>query len=343
MINRKKNRHYRTATVALLATGILFLSSVSASVSISKTQMDTIVISKQALYPEGLEYNSKNNKFIVGSFREGAVYEVAEDGSYRQLIKDQRLKSVVGIRVDAKSNRLFIANSDIGASIKTSEQGPMKLAALGIYDLTSGEKLNFVDLGSLRPQGKHLANAIAVDPAGNAYVTDSFSPIIYKVDPQGKASVFLENDRFRGEGINLNGIAYHPDGYFIVAKKGEGVLFKIPLAAPETFSEIKLPKKLTGADGLILADNNELVVISNIASGVISNTAFSLKTSDGWKTAKITDQYQFDNVYPTTGILKNGNIYVVHSNLNELMRAPKAQKAQLRKKATIQQIGSTQP
>jgi len=329
--------------MAIVALSILSTAIGNASVNIGGTKLESIVIAKQALYPEGLEYNHKKNKFIVGSFREGAVYEVSEDGSYHQLIQDPHLSSVVGIRIDAKNNRLLVANSDIGASIKSSSQTLKKLATLGIYDLDSGKKLNVVDLGSLRPNAKHLANAIAVDPAGNAYVTDSFSPIIYKVNQQGKASIFLENNRFRGEGINLNGIVYHPDGYFIVAKKSEGVLFKIPLLNPKTFSEIKLPRKLIGADGLVLVDHSELVVITNIASGIVSNTAFSLQTNNAWKTAKVTDQYQFGNVYPTTGILKDGNIYVMHSNLNELIHAPKAQKAQLRKKATIQKIGTTIP
>lgn len=42
---------------------------------------------------------------------------------------------------------------------------------------------------------------MTVDPAGNAYVTDSLSPLVHKVTPEGQASVFVEDPRLAGEGI----------------------------------------------------------------------------------------------------------------------------------------------
>jgi hypothetical protein len=90
------------------------------SVSLGGAQLESIVIQKPALYPEGIEYNPKTDKFIVGSFREGAVYEIDLDGSYRKIINDDRLNSVLAVRIDVKRNKLFVVNSDIGASIRSS-------------------------------------------------------------------------------------------------------------------------------------------------------------------------------------------------------------------------------
>jgi hypothetical protein len=42
-----------------------------------------------------------------------------------------------------------------------------------------------------------------VDPG-----TGSFSPVIYKVDANGKASVFIQSDFFKCHSVALNGIAW---------------------------------------------------------------------------------------------------------------------------------------
>jgi hypothetical protein len=314
--------------------------AIAEAVNLGGTQLDSISIEKPALFPEDIKYNPVTDKFIVGSFREGAVYEVGLDGTYRKLIDDARLNSALGIQIDTERNRLLVVNADIGASIRPYSEGPKKTASLGIYELSSGKNLHFINLGKLKPSGEHLANGITMDDDGNAYITDSFSPVIYKVDSQGHASIFLESDRFLGEGINLNGIVFHPDGYLIAVKKGEGVLFKIPLNNPKDFSEIELATRFIGGDGLVLVGKNELVVIANRASGKVTETVFSVRSEDNWNTAKVTDEYKFGKVYLTTGTIRKDKIYVLHSDLASLMQAPQDQKDKLQTKATIQQVGN---
>lgn len=308
------------------------------SLRFSGDSLESITINKPALYPEGIDYNPKTDKFVVGSFRDGGVYEIESDGNYRRLINDERLNSVLAVRVDVKRNRLLVANSDIGSSINTYIEGPKKLASLGIYELSSGKNIDFINLGKLAPNKNHLANGMALDSEGNIYVTDSFSPVIYKIDTSGNASIFLENDRFLGEGINLNGIVFHPDGYLIVVKKGEGVLFRIPIDNPQEFSVIKSSRKFIGGDGLVLLNDNELVVIANRASGEVTETIFYLSSNNSWETAKVTKELKFGKVYLTTGVMREDKLYVIHSNLKTLMLTPENEKYKLDKKATIQQV-----
>ena len=88
-----------------------------------------------------------------------------------------------------------------------------KLAAVATYDATTGAPRAYYDLSSLDP-GAHLANDLVLDARGNAYVTDSFAPVIYRIDTKGHASIFARDARFKtGEGFNLNGIAMHRGGY----------------------------------------------------------------------------------------------------------------------------------
>lgn len=301
-----------------------------------------LTVRRPALYPETIEYNRRDQKFLLSSLREGAIYEVDNAGSATVLVNDPRLCSVLGIAVDAPRNRLWAVNSDLGASVKPSQVGPKKLAGVGIYDLTSGKPIDYVDLAPVA-SGPHLLNGIALDAAGNAYVTDSFSPVIYKVDAHAAATVFLRDERFEGEGINLNGLTVHPDGYLLVIKKSDGTLFKVPLDQPSHFSQVSIPQQLNGGDGVTLIGKKDLVVIANRTPTTSSNSAFSLSSDDDWQTAKVSAVQQLGDVYPTTAVLRDGTLYVLHSNLNELIAFPPEKKAQLQIQATILPIARVSP
>jgi hypothetical protein len=308
-----------------------------------KKGLGSITILKPALYPETIEVNRNNGRFLVGSFREGAIYEVGEDGLYRELVKDERLNSVLGITVDYSRNVILAANSDIGASIRSQEKGPKTLASVGIYDLTTGNVIDYVNLGHLQPTKDHLVNGITLDSVGNAYVTDSFSSTIYKIDTEGKASVFLKSEKFDGSGISLNGIVYHPDDYLLVIKKNDGALFKIPLSKPDKFTKVNTQRSFIGGDGISLLSNNEIVIVANKASGVNSNSVFLVKSSDNWLSASVSDSYELEDVYPTTGVVKNDKFYVLHSNLDKLIKSPNEARRALKKEATILQVGIVTP
>ena len=298
----------------------------------------SVRVHRAALYPETIEYSKKRDRFLLGSFREGSVYEVDVAGQVSRLVDDDRLCSVLGIAVDGEHGRLWAVSSDLGSGVRPSAAGPKNLAAVGVYDLATGAPIDYVDLAHLAP-GPHLLNGIAVDAAGDAYITDSFSPIIYKVDPQGRASVFVRDERFAGEGINLNGLVVHPDGYLLVVKKSDGALFRVPLAHPEQLSKVDVAQGFIGGDGLLLIGKKELVIIANRTPGAVSNAAFALSSEDGWASAKVDAALPLGDVYPTTAVLRDGRIYVVHTKLDELLRSPPEQRAGLRMEATIEEIG----
>ncbi|WP_299988877.1 hypothetical protein [uncultured Ruegeria sp.] len=274
----------------------------------------------------------------MGSIRKGKVIALSEDGSVRTIVEDERLRSAVVIRVDEARNRLLVNSSDYGVAERSEPSDKFATMALGVYDLDTGEPVLFVNLAGLRPDEAHFANDLAVDDAGNAYITDSLAAAIYKVTPAGQASVFLTHEDFRGSGFNLNGIQVHPDGYLLVAKKSDGSLFKVPLDRPAEFSRVATPKPLVGTDGLLLVDADTLVVITNLASGVESNTVFSLSTSDDWGSANIEGQFETGDVYPTTGTIKDGKVFVNYGRLNTL-GATLGNNGALLEGFTIQEVG----
>lgn len=86
-----------------------------------------------------------------------------------------------------------------------------------------------------------------------------------------------------------------------------------------------------------MVDNGNLVAITNRASGVISNTVFALRSDDNWDSATILDRYATGDVYPSTGTIKENNIYVIKGRLNTLSEPNFTTPI---KQFKIQQVGS---
>lgn len=179
----------------------------------------------------------------------------------------------------------------------------------------------YYDLGSLS-EGSHFANDLALDEVGNAYVTDSFAPIIYKIDTSGKTSIFSKSPLFKdGEGFNLNGIAYHKGGYLLVGKYNSGDLFKISIADPTDIQRVALPGPLKGADGFNLADDEHLYVAVNLGA----DKTVELASTDDWKTATIVREVKSLKSMPTAPTKVGDAIWVLNSRLDTLFD-PKANK-----------------
>ena len=295
--------------------------STSSNISLfEQTDLNTLSVFRDNLFPESVEYNPKTEQFLLSSLTEGTIFTTNEVGCVSPFLEDKRLISTVGLAIDEEQNRLFIANSDGGLSINSSPETENQLAALAIFELSTGEPIDYVDLSGLRPGEPHFANDIDVDDKGNVYITDSFSPIIYKVDPQGTPSILLEDEQFAGEGFNLNGIVAHPDDFLIVGDFNDGLLYKVPLDNPEDFTQVQLERTLVNADGLLLTDKDDLIVITNEFDGKSSNRVFNLQSNDNWKSAEIVEELDLgDVVYPTTGTTRNNDILVLDSQLDVLL------------------------
>ena len=310
------------------------------------TLPDAVNFVQSNLYPEGTQYDSQSGRFLVSSQTAGRIGQIPGDVTdptkpnvYSSFADNEQLISTIGLNLDPSRNRLLAAVSDPGYNTaRTSAATKGKLAATAIFNRSTGTLMQFINLSALpNTYTAHFANDIAIDAQGNAYVTDSYAPIIYRITFDamgiGTASVWLTNAAFSAPAgkFGLNGIVYHPSGYLLVAKSDEGKLLKIPInnGNPGTLTTVTLPKglDLSGDDGLQLFNNTTLHVVCN-AQGKV----YRITTADDFGT--VTTNGTFDaNVggvspYPTTlaqrtlsgpGVVAaTTSSYVLYSHLNAL-------------------------
>ena len=73
--------------------------------------------------------------------------------------------------------------------------------------------------------------------------------------------------------------------------------------------------------------------------GYNHDTAFALMTNDQWSSATVTSEQHIGNdAYPTTGLIHEDKLFVVHSRLNRFMDPTLSPLTGHR--ATLQQIGT---
>ena len=261
---------------------------------------DVIVAERGGFIPEGVEYDMDNGRLLTGSLSEGSVFQLHEDGRVTPLVTDPDLVSSVGIEADELRDRLLVANSD-----RSVFQGGIRgQAMLGVYNLTTGERIAMVDLAATvedaGDDAAFFANDVAVADDGTAYVTDTRMNLVYRVDADYAASVF---HRFDDDGAGPNGIVEHPAGYLLVAR-GDA-LWKVPLDDPASATAVMLPEDIPGQDGMVWSAGR-LAIVSNSDNRVVA-----LTSSDEWMTADLAGVAPYEP-QGTTAAVVGDDVYVVH-------------------------------
>jgi len=316
-------------TILIAAFAILFMSCDSEKKmgETSVSLQSKYTITDVGLYPEGIDYDTKNEKFLFSSLHKGAVYALNAKGELSVFATSSKLVLPTGVYTDEARNRLIVANANLGISLKSTEGSAGSVATVSIFNLTSGELIKEIDLKNFTPNAGSCPNDIAVDANGNIYITDSFSPVIYKLDTNYVASIFATNTLFQPKPneFGLNGIVFHPDGYLLVAKTDTSKLLKITLSNPENITEVT-GTAFSAPDGIELDKNNNLVVVEN---GLALGKTYTLSSKNNWTSAsQISETSIGKEEFPTTAALaSDGNVYVISSKLGKLLSGDKSQSA----------------
>lgn len=237
----------------------------------------------ESVFPESVGVDAATGDAYVGSLGDGAVYRL-RSGSGVELFSaagDGGRTSVAGVKVDRRG-RLWAAGGYDGS--------------LYVYDLADGSLLARGDVGA-RPS---CVNDIAFGPGGEAYVTDSFVPLLFRADDESLELTpwidLAEQGLPWADGLNLNGIVLTADGrHLVTCQTNLGRFWRVALNDGAVDEVVLEGGPLEHSDGLAAAGSrlyaavnarNLLAVValdadggSGRVQGVIHSGAFAFPTA----------------------------------------------------------------
>ncbi|KAK9226657.1 hypothetical protein WN943_011705 [Citrus x changshan-huyou] len=308
------------STKSLALSLFLFLILVGPTPSFARTP-HVINFRSLNLYPEGLTWDPSAQHFIVGSQHHRTIHSVSDAAVVETLISDPTLPenaTILGLAIDSIHNRLL-------ALVHSAAPLP-PFNALAAYDLRSRRRV-FLSLLDDETPGvitikRHVANDVAVDFNGNAYVTNSAANFIWKVDKDGEASVFSRSPVFSESPLavdpdapfsecGLNGIAYVSKGYLLVVQSNTGKMFKVN-ADDGLARRVLLTEDLVWADGIAVRSDGVVLVVSH-------HTLWFIKSHDSWAEGVVYDKTALNQEKFATSVTVGGEdrAYVLYGRVME--------------------------
>ena len=291
---------------AVVVSLVTFDIHLSAGTQVKGASIERYILPGKTVFPEGIAYQPTTGDFFVSSTTDGTIFR----GNVQSKPADVFLPggtdgrtTAIGLKVDDYQGRLFVAGGNTGQ--------------IFVYDTDSGQLLSKFD----NQKASTFINDAAISRNGDAYFTDSFNPILYKVstneadeiefsawlDLTGTAIVYQS-------GFNLNGIAASNNGkYLIVVQTNTGKLFRIDIASKQV-TEIDLGgAKLTNGDGILLSRKRTLYVVRN-QNELIVKVQLSEDFSRGTVVSSTSDP---SFAYPTTIAQVRKRLLVVNSQFDK--------------------------
>ena len=203
------------------------------------------VLPGAAVFPEGVAFQRETGHYFVSSTSDGSILRghVSEPAASPFIPGTTGQFSAIGVELD-RAGRLYVAG---GAT-----------ATARVHDAASGALLGT----HASPVGGFM-NDVAAVKTGDAFVTDSFRPILWRI-PAGESETSAALEPWLSyagtpiqytpapDDFEVNGIAASEDGrYLVVVQANAGKLFRIEIATRRVV-EIDLGGASVNGDGLEL-------------------------------------------------------------------------------------------
>lgn len=288
------NKSFRSV-IGLLLLALLIMAVPS---PVSAQAFPEVIPLPNGFQPEGIVIGHGHTAY-AGSLANGDIYAVdLRRGSGKILVQGPGTPAV-GLSFDKRSGYLFVSGGPNGDG--------------RIYDTKTGTLVTAYDFG-----GGFVNDVIVTKDA--AYFTDSFMPVIYKVELEARGipaasftTLNLGGDFvFVPGGFNTNGIVATPNGdTLIIVHSSRGELYAVD---PDTGEAALIDlggENANNGDGLVLVGRT-LYVVQNFANQIAEfrlNGDFSAATLQ----EIITDD-DFD--IPTTADVFRAWLYVVNARFS---------------------------
>lgn len=210
--------------------------------------------------------------------------------------------------------KIFIFKGDSVKVYADSLTDPKGLAYFGdklyvadkdrIWEITDSTRTIYVAPDSF-PTRPEFLNDLAVDSAGNLYVSDTWRGVVFKIDTTGRTSVFAEVP-------NPNGLAWQDEKLYCVSFTKPGGLYLIKNGS---VSHMFSSEDINGADGLAIRKGR--AYISGYNSGKVIEVILEDKRAINPKVIKESLTTPADICLSATGdtlyipLLQKGKIVTV--------------------------------
>jgi sugar lactone lactonase YvrE len=294
--------------VALVAALFALMTFCASRVGADDSRPRLYLLPPEARYPEGIAAENKRGTFYVSSVFDGSIY--------RGNVRKEKVKlflpggqegrtQAVGLALDDE-RRLYVAGGQTGKVF--------------VYDTCGGELVR-----AFSAQDSGFLNDVTVKPrSGDAYITDSLVPVIWRVpakevkdaSAEGQLDPWLDltgTPIEYTEGFNLNGIVATANGrYLLTVQSNTGNLYRIDTRTKQVTKVDLGNETLTNGDGLVLK-GHALYVVRNRDELIAKVLLRNLFTSGRVKESASAPSLDF----PTTAALARGRLLVVNSQFDE--------------------------
>jgi sugar lactone lactonase YvrE len=293
---------HKELTMRLSATAVLagLCGLLLAAPALAKDHGTSRIPLPDGFHPEGI-VGGPGNTLYVAQFETGAVFKLdARSGEGAVLVPPQPGRAGIGIKLDRRTSRLFVAGGGTGHAF--------------VYDAATGASLADFTLAS----GTTFVNDLIITRDA-VYFTDSFQPVLYKLPlgPHGElpapgavTTIPLAGDYQHVPGaFNANGIEATPCGRTLLVVNGaNGVLYRVDPATGNATAVTLAGGDLVNGDGLVLRGHT-LIVVENFSSQVVV-VDLAPDLGSGTITRTITSP---DLDIPATGALLGNTLYVTNA------------------------------
>jgi WD40 repeat protein len=288
----------------LVVCVMLVVAAVTVAAASATPRPAAYVLPGAAVFPEGVAFQPETGHFFVSSTSDGSILRghVSEPAAGPFIPGTTGQFSAIGLEIDP-AGRLYVAGGFTGTT--------------RIYDAASGALLSTFTSGS-----NGFMNDVAVARSGDAFVTDSFRPILWRIPAAsvGTSGALEQWLSYAGTPIEytpapddfeVNGIVASDNGrYLVVVQSNTGKLFRVEIATKEVV-EIDIGGASVNGDGLQLVGRR----LYAVAAGAIVEVLLSGDLSRGKVVSRTTDP-SFSS--PTTNAIARGRMLVVNSQFDRL-------------------------
>jgi Cu-Zn family superoxide dismutase len=246
---------------------VLLITLITSIPQMDANTTNRIDLPGDSLFPEGIA--ADGDDIYVGGLGDGSIVRIqGNSAEYFREPGTDRLRNVIGLAVDERRRRLFVCATPFIINGQVNHD-PKLTSEIIVYDLDTQKLIK--RLSPPVTDEVHLFNDITVANDGTAYVTDTRSPIIWRISkdleilqPWLRSEKFLRNPM----GFNLNGITVTPDQRALIASVpgSPGALFHIDLETGD-INEITIEPAsenasiFPGADGLLFLNDKSLLMV----------------------------------------------------------------------------------